>query len=122
MIAARLRAYAHALRANAERDATTLDALADEIERGDDALVRDEVAAAALGIPVRQLREDLTRRGETIEKVGAAVFIRRGSITRKVAPIAKAKNTNAQPRAEVTRDDRANARAAVQRAAARAAR
>ncbi|GAC1540421.1 MAG: hypothetical protein NVS3B10_30430 [Polyangiales bacterium] len=85
-VVARLRATACALRADAEERATQLDAAADEIERGADALVTVEAGAESLGVSVRQLRDDLRRRGVSLEKVGATSFVRRSALTRAAAP------------------------------------
>lgn len=111
---------ARAILADAAERAAALDAAADEIERGNDTLVSIEAGAASLGITVRHLRDDLRRRGIAVEKVGGACFVRRASLTRTAVPTAKAKAANDSHHVE--RDERAEARAAVARAAARAAR
>lgn len=119
MIAVRLRAMARAIVADAAERAAALDAAADEVERGEDALVSIEAGAASLGITPRQLRDDLRRRGVPVEKVGGTCFVRRASLTRTAVPTARA--TAANDSREVEPDERAEARAAVARAAARAA-
>ena len=117
MIAVRLRAMARAIVADAAERAAALDAAADEIERGDDGLVSIEAGAASLGISARQLRDDLRRRGVAVEKVGGTCFVRRASLTRTAVPTARATPAN-----DSAPEKHGDARAAVERAARRAAR
>lgn len=115
-VALRIRAMARAIRADAEERASVLDALADEIERGSDALVSVEDGAAMLGMTPRALRDDLRRRGVVVEKAGGKAFVRRSNLTAKIVPprpVAKAANDDART------DDRADDRAAFERAVAR---
>lgn len=105
-IALRLRAMARAIRADADERASVLEAMADDVERGGEALVSLDDGAAKLGMTPRALRDDLRRRGVALEKAGGKSFVRSADLTAKIAPprpVAKAANDAEDDRAAYER-------------------